>query len=86
MRNTKASRRHHTARIKARRFKEERSRFTIDDINTEANLQRNVGLRAHTACLCSCWMCGNPRRRYGNARASLTMQELRALDIDESEL
>jgi hypothetical protein len=27
---------------------------------------RAIGMAAHTPCLCSCWMCGNPSRYEGD--------------------
>lgn len=43
---------------------------------------RAVGRYAnHGLQVCSCWMCGNPRRNHGGANyARLTMQERRAQD------
>ena len=32
---------------------------------------------------CSCMMCGNPRRHYGNASAGMTIQELKAPSAKE---
>jgi hypothetical protein len=37
---------------------------------------RRAGILAHTPALCSCWMCGNPRKFNGR----LTIQELIQLD------
>jgi len=34
---------------------------------------RMIGIKAHTPALCSCWMCGNPRK-YFNEK---TIQEKR---------
>tara|TARA_B100001013_G_C24610413_1_gene442913 strand:+ start:1335 stop:1544 length:210 start_codon:yes stop_codon:yes gene_type:complete len=34
---------------------------------------RIIGIRSHTPTLCSCWMCGNPRK-YFNAK---TIQEMK---------
>lgn len=40
----------------------------------------NKVLNTHitTPALCSCWMCGNPRKFYGNGKASLTLKEQKA--------
>lgn len=46
----------------------------------EDSERRNVGLYGTTPCLCSCWMCGNPRRWQGNSRHGLTMQERKAME------
>lgn len=42
--------------------------------------QKRVGKWANTACPCSCWMCGNPRRSMGER----TLQEIKA-DISYKE-
>lgn len=44
---------------------------------------RAVGKYGETRKPCSCWMCGNPRRRLGNARGARTLQEVRQLSLDE---
>lgn len=41
------------------------------------NDPRRVGCLAHTRMPCSCWKCGNPRRR-----GELTVQELKAAEIN----
>lgn len=61
-------RRHHAARMKRRA--EHRLRVLFDFQEPDA---RTVGLHAATPKQCSCWMCGNPRRYFGE----LTFQELR---------
>lgn len=43
-------------------------------------LQKRIGLYGATPCLCSCWMCGNPRRFNGNGKHGLTMQERKAME------
>lgn len=63
----RAIRRRHLARLKNKRR------------NYYGGHQRNdpvaVGVWANTACVCSCWMCRNPRRAVGSAAVRLTMQE-----------
>lgn len=39
-----------------------------------------IGRYAHTPKVCSCYMCGNPRKYYGNSRNAKTIQELRGVD------
>lgn len=64
----RALRRHHVARLKAaRRFHWGR------DIRHDA---KSLGKAVDTPCLCSCWMCGNPRRHHGE----ISRQELIAID------
>jgi len=41
---------------------------------------RRVGRIAHTRRLCSCWMCGNPRKYWKQA----TFQEMRAREVIDS--
>lgn len=44
---------------------------------------RIIGIVGTTPAMCSCRMCGNPRRKWGNAGMALTMQERRAPTINE---
>ena len=39
-----------------------------------------IGVYAHTPKLCSCHMCGNPRKYLGNSKNAKTIQELRGAD------
>lgn len=63
----RAQRRHDTSRIKARFYSKQRGQacWTTDP--------RNAGLFANHGKVCSCWMCGNPRKQ-----GELTVQEKRA--------
>lgn len=63
----RAQRRHDTSRIKARFYKKQRSHACW---KTDP---RNAGLFANHGKVCSCWLCGNPRKQ-----GDLTMQEKRA--------
>ncbi|MFP3941396.1 MAG: hypothetical protein ACLF0P_13945 [Thermoanaerobaculia bacterium] len=57
----RALRRHHAARKKAWVRRTLRHRFLApEDLSP-----RRVGLYAETPKVCSCWMCGNPRRHLG---------------------
>lgn len=49
------------------------------------NPARDIGLYGTTPCLCSCWMCGNPRRWQGNSRHGKTMQERKAMEAMSDE-
>ena len=62
---SRAIRRHHEERIK-RRVKAYYSGVHKDD-------PRRIGQMAQTRKLCSCWMCGNPRRYFNE----LTLREPR---------
>lgn len=72
MRYSRSHRRHHFERLKAKRFQEG---FRWDRESEWA--MWNARRRVHTACLCSCSMCGNPRRQYGNAKQAKSFQELK---------
>ncbi len=63
----RAQRRHDTSRVKARFYRKQRLHACW------ATNQRNAGLFANHGKVCSCWMCGNPRKQ-----GDLTMQEKRA--------
>ena len=68
----KALRRHHIRRIKA-------NQKHLGYWYKEAT-PRQAGIRLHTPCPCSCHMCGNPRRLFGE----VTLAELKAdLSYDE---
>lgn len=40
-------------------------------------------MRVTTPTLCSCWLCGNPRKFYGNGKNSKTLQELKAVNDEQ---
>jgi len=60
----RALRRHHLARIKHRWHAAVASRSMA---GKPADAVRVAGLRAATGTPCSCWMCGNPRKYFGEA-------------------
>ena len=66
--HSRAMRRHHEARMKTR----VRSYYG----GYARHIPRSIGRIAHARQLCSCFMCGNPRRHYGGG----TLQERRDLD------
>ena len=81
MPRTRAERRHNNAKYKAKAIRRENA------IHPEARREltdRDIGILANNATVCSCWMCGNPRKRYGNAPQ--TFQEIRADDSFEDAL
>ena len=41
--------------------------------------KRDIGRAGTTPAVCSCSMCGNPRKHYGNKRSARTIQEQRAM-------
>lgn len=66
----RALRRHHSERRK-RWVRRNLQHYFLDPSQPEP---RRVGLYAETPKVCSCWMCGNPRKHFGE----LTFQEQRA--------
>lgn len=75
----RALRRHHRARVRRRCHRMLAWQWLVRYSDT-GWLEHQVLLRAENFAVCSCWMCGNPRR-YGNAR---TVQERRSqLDLAE---
>jgi len=64
---SRAQRRHDTRRIKARFYAKQSAQ------ECWSTSEKNAGVFANHGKVCSCWMCGNPRKL-----GLLTMQELRA--------
>ena len=67
-----------------RRDKEKLYKYKANNRVTENMLcfnsepsDRQIGVQYQTKTLCSCHMCGNPRKFNGNGRASKTPQELK---------
>ncbi len=78
---SRAQRRHHHQRIVQREFHKLWHTHpwwegrTSEDRTQALNRARK---QARTPAPCSCNMCGNPRRYYGNSKLALTRQELRS--------
>jgi hypothetical protein len=70
--SSRALRRHHSDRLKKAR----RSCWGMGIWEENAPDSRRLGIVASTATLCSCHMCGNPRR-YWKTKDALTVQEQR---------
>jgi len=70
-RQTHALRRHHAQRMKTWVLRTLRHYFT----EGHSFPARRVGMYSKTPKICSCFMCGNPRRFHGE----LTIQERRAM-------
>lgn len=70
--SSRAVRRHHSDRIK----KVRRLYWGMKIGEESAPDERRLGIVASTAALCSCHMCGNPRR-YWKTKDALTVQEQR---------
>lgn len=67
----RALRRHHAARKKAWARKKLRHYF----LDPQHPPPRRVGLYADTPKVCSCWMCGNPRRHQGEVTLRERIQD-----------
>lgn len=73
----RAARRAQRERLIARRHRENlRFAHGLTD-DHQPWLSKQARMRARTGKFCSCVLCGNPRRFYGNALASLSRQELK---------
>jgi hypothetical protein len=65
--------RHHAQRMKAK-FYNKQKKWEI-----WGKSEKSAGIYANHGCSCSCWMCGNPRRKLGE----LTLQEIKAGSISD---
>ncbi|HET8700434.1 MAG TPA: hypothetical protein VFL97_02065 [Nitrococcus sp.] len=74
----RALRRHHVARLKRNRF--DYYGGYIRRLSKKEQ-ERHLGILSHTARLCSCPMCGNPRRYWKET----TMAERRLADWARAE-
>lgn len=74
---SKSQRRHHTKRLKHIRNRHLAVASLTDDSNFSGNNNRQKHLARHltTPKPCSCWLCGNPRKFYGNGKSAKTYQE-----------
>lgn len=77
---SRAIRRHHRARVLMRTYKMQLSqvyRFKTDE--TPDRCMTFARKRFNNRQMCSCWICGNPRKYKAGSRTTyLTMQEVRA--------
>lgn len=55
------------------------------DMEEEANTPSLVGYLGNTKVSCSCWMCGNPRRKF-KGKERLTLQERRHQEAWQEEV
>ena len=60
--------------MKGKRIMKSFSRWMEDEPD-----KRDIGRAGTTPAVCSCSMCGNPRKHYGNKRSARTIQEQRAM-------
>jgi len=87
MRN-RSWRRHQRARMKkrARRFAWINEKYNWDlgrlDYPSRLESERRYEQNSDHLCVCSCWMCGNPRRnKWISLKDRITIPEKKALDI-----
>lgn len=82
MPRSKSFRRHHHARLLKKRsaeiahVKRNVSRLPEDHRELMAFVRKAASVRVTTGALCSCRMCGNPRRHRGNSLTALTRREV----------
>lgn len=62
-------------RFQVERIRSRKKNYKSYNVVTNSNIGRLV----RTPSACSCWMCGNPRKFFGE----LTVQEKKFLDIEK---
>ncbi len=67
----RALRRHH-------RVKNNRKKYWTVFPHEES--PKRLGIITTTPCICSCWMCGNPRKYYKNSKAGMKTSEIRKME------
>ena len=68
-----ALRRHHRQRVKNNRKK-------YWTVFPHEESPKRLGIITTTPCICSCWMCGNPRKFYKNSKAGMKTSEIRKME------
>ena len=69
----RALRRHHRQRVKNNRKK-------YWTVFPHEESPKRLGIVTTTPCICSCWMCGNPRKYYKNSKAGMKTSEIRKME------
>ncbi|AWN08709.1 hypothetical protein HOT33_gp048 [Escherichia phage Gostya9] len=69
----RALRRHHRQRVKNNRKK-------YWTVFPHEESPKRLGLITTTPCICSCWMCGNPRKYFKNSKAGMKTSEIRKME------
>ena len=90
----RAVRRHHVDRLRKVRSRYnhagiDRFAYASNPVRafSEKEFSRRLGMLIHTATLCSCGMCGNPRKSKLNKKSYyLTIQEKKANELFKQEL
>ena len=63
-----------------RRFRREVVKRMVRDYHIPPNGPREVGMYSRTRQVCSCWMCGNPRR-YSKGLQVMSLSERRSKGV-----
>lgn len=69
----RALRRHHRQRVKNNRKK-------YWTVFPHEESPKRLGIVTTTPCICSCWMCGNPRKYYKNSKVGMKTSEIRKME------
>lgn len=72
----RALRRHHWQRVKNNRKK-------YWTVFPHEESPKRLGIITTTPCICSCWMCGNPRKYYKNSKAGMKISEIKKMESTE---
>ena len=65
----------------AKKYLKLNSRNDGEEVRHSLLSHKSVGKTTNTFTQCSCFMCGNPRKFYGNSKAAKTIQELKQSEI-----
>mgnify|MGYP001431025523 FL=1 len=81
-------RRHHRERLLSKMIRDDYYGLSYsvreEKTFTEQDRRKNYRLSCDHRKMCSCWMCGNPRRQKLGRKDRLTFQELKADERDDS--
>lgn len=77
---SKAQRCHHINRLKNKRKHDYVNVGAYDYNNHKILHSKFFKIRLTTPKPCSCWLCGNPRKFYGNSQSAKTYQERKAIN------
>lgn len=83
--SSRALRRHHMLRLKAKWKSTHARYFENPKIPTTISHQKRAGMYLNTCTPCSCWMCGNPRKYSGDRtiQERRLMQQIEYADTDQ---
>lgn len=75
--SSRSLRRHHRQRIR-----KNRSEHLEKDVVYKHSYHKMASMQVNTACVCSCFMCGNPRKFFNEK----TIQERSLEELEKKEL